>query len=324
MKPARWGLMAGAAAMAAIILGSHQAQSADPVTIAVTAIVDHPALEAVRDGVRDELEAEGYSGTKLNFIYESAQGNPSTAAQIARKFVGENPTVIVPISTPSAQAVVAATQDIPVVFTAVTDPLDAKLVSNMEKPGGNVTGMSDQAPVGKQLALIREILPDVKTIGMPYNPGEANGVALMKLAKKEGEALGLKVIEAPATKSSDVLATCQSLIGKVDAIYVSTDNQIVSAFGSVVKVGVDNQIPVFAGDTNSVGRGAIAAVGFDYYDVGRQTGKIVVRILKGEKPGDISVQSVDTVQLFVNPGAAKAMGVTIPDAVMQRAKQVVQ
>jgi putative ABC transport system substrate-binding protein len=324
MKPARWGLMAGAAAMAAIILGSHQAQSADPVTIAVTAIVDHPALEAVRDGVRDELEAEGYSGTKLNFIYESAQGNPSTAAQIARKFVGENPAVIVPISTPSAQAVVAATQDIPVVFTAVTDPLDAKLVTNMEKPGGNVTGMSDQAPVGKQLALIREILPDVKTIGMPYNPGEANGVALMKLAKKEGEALGLKVIEAPATKSSDVLATCQSLIGKVDAIYVSTDNQIVSAFGSVVKVGVDNQIPVFAGDTNSVGRGAIAAIGFDYYDVGRQTGKIVVRILKGEKPGDIAVQSVDTVQLFVNPGAAKAMGVTIPDAVMQRATQVVQ
>jgi putative ABC transport system substrate-binding protein len=159
---------------------------------------------------------------------------------------------------------------------------------------------------------------------MPYNPGEANGVALMKLAKKEGEALGLKVIEAPATKSSDVLATCQSLIGKVDAIYVSTDNQIVSAFGSVVKVGVDNQIPVFAGDTNSVGRGAIAAIGFDYYDVGRQTGKIVVRILKGEKPGDIAVQSVDTVQLFVNPGAAKAMGVTIPDAVMQRATQVVQ
>jgi putative ABC transport system substrate-binding protein len=324
MMRARWGLMAGAAAQAAQILGSGPAQSADPVTIAVTAIVDHPALNAVRDGVRDELEAEGYSGAKLNFIYESAQGNPSTAAQIARKFIGEDPAVIVPISTPSAQAVVAATQDIPVVFTAVTDPLDAKLITNMEKPGGNVTGMSDQAPVGKQLALMREILPNVKTIGMPYNPGEANGVALMKLAKKEGEALGLKVIESPATKSSDVLAACQSLIGKVDAIYVSTDNQIVSAFGSVVKVGVDNQIPVFAGDTSSVGRGAIAAIGFDYYDVGRQTGKIVVRILKGEKPGDIAVQSVDTVQLFVNPGAAKAMGVTIPDAVMQRAKQVVQ
>jgi len=325
MKRSRWGLMASAAALAAILFAADQVRSADPVTIAVTAIVEHPALDAVRDGVRDELEAQGYvQGKDLTFIYESAQGNPATAAQIARKFVGENPTVIVPISTPSAQAVVAATQDIPVVFTAVTDPLDAKLVSNMEKPGGNVTGMSDLAPIAKHLALIREILPNAKVIGMPYNPGEANGVALLNLVKKEAPALGFTVIEAPAAKSSDVMTATQSLIGKVDAIYVSTDNQIVSAFASVVKVGVDNQIPVFAGDTDSVSRGAIAAIGFDYYDVGRQTGKIVVRILKGEKPGDIAVQGVDTVQLFVNPGAAKAMGVTIPDAVLQRAKQVVQ
>jgi putative ABC transport system substrate-binding protein len=238
--------------------------------------------------------------------------------------VGENPTVIVPISTPSAQAVVAATQDIPVVFTAVTDPLDAKLVTNMEKPGGNVTGMSDLAPIAKHLALIREILPNAKVIGMPYNPGEANGVALLKLVKKEAPALGFTVIEAPAAKSSDVMTATQSLIGKVDAIYVSTDNQIVSAFASVVKVGVDNQIPVFAGDTDSVARGAIAAIGFDYYDVGRQTGKIVARVLKGEKPGDIPVQGVETVQLYVNPGAAKAMGVAIPDAVLQRAKKIIQ
>jgi putative ABC transport system substrate-binding protein len=325
MKRSRWGLMAGAAALAAMMFGAYQAQSADPVTVAVTAIVEHPALDAVRDGVRDELEAEGYvQGKDLTFIYESAQGNPATAAQIARKFVGENPAVIVPISTPSAQAVVAATQDIPVVFTAVTDPLDAKLVSNMEKPGGNVTGMSDLAPIAKHLALIREILPNAKVIGMPYNPGEANGVALLNLVKKEAPAQGFTVVEAPAVKSSDVLAAAQSLVGKVDAIYVSTDNQIVSAFESVVKVGVDNQIPVFAGDTDSVKRGAIAAIGFNYYDVGRQTGKIVVRVLKGEKPGDIAVQGVETVELHVNPGAAKAMGVTIPDAVLQRAKQVVQ
>jgi putative ABC transport system substrate-binding protein len=325
MKRSRWGLMAGAVALAALTAGADQAQSADPVTVAITAIVEHPALDAVRDGVRDELKAEGYTeGKDLTVVYESAQGNPGTAAQIARKFVGENPAVIVPISTPSAQAVVSATQEIPVVFTAVTDPLDAKLVSSMEKPGGNVTGMSDMAPVGKQLALIHEILPNAKTIGMPYNPGEANGVTLLNLAKKEATGLGFTIIEAPAAKSSDVLAATQSLVGKVDAIYVSTDNQIVSAFESVVKVGTDNQIPVFAGDTDSVARGAIAAIGFDYYDVGRQTGKIVVRVLKGEKPGDIPVQGVETVQLFVNPGAAKAMGVTLPDAVMQRATKVVQ
>jgi putative ABC transport system substrate-binding protein len=206
----------------------------------------------------------------------------------------------------------------------VTDPLDAKLVTNLEKPGGNVTGVRDTAPIAKQLALIREILPNAKVIGMPYNPGEANGVALLNMVKKEAPALGFSVVEAAAPKSSDVMAAAQSLVGKADVIYVSTDNQIVSAFASVVKVGVDNKLPVFAGDTDSVPRGAIAAIGFDYYDVGRQTGKIVVRVLKGEKPGDIAVQDVGTLQLFVNPGAAKAMGVTIPDAVMQRAKKVVQ
>ncbi|MFZ5789634.1 MAG: ABC transporter substrate-binding protein [Pseudomonadota bacterium] len=325
MKRSRWGLAAGAAILAGGLAGLQPAQAADQVFVAVTAIVEHPALDAVRDGVRDELKAEGYEeGKNLKFVYESAQGNPATAAQIARKFVGEKPDVIVPISTPSAQTAVAATQDIPIVFTAVTDPLDAKIVSNMEKPGGNVTGMSDFAPIAKHLALIREIMPNAKTLGMPYNPGEANGVALLNAVKKEAPALGFAVVEAPAPKSSDVLAATQSLVGKADAIYVSTDNQIVSAFESVVKVGVDNKIPVFAGDTDSVARGAVAALGFNYYDVGRQTGKMVVRVLKGEKPGDMPVESVETTELFVNPGAAEKMGITIPDAVVARAKQVVK
>ena len=127
--------------------------------------------------------------------------------------------------------------------------------------------------------------------------------------------MGMEIVEAPATKSADVLAAAQSLVGKVDVIYVPTDNTIVSAFESVIKVGMDNQIPVYAGDTNSVPRGAIAALGFNYHDVGRQTGKIVLRVLKGEKPGDIAVEGVEITELAVNPGAAKKMGVTIPDAV---------
>ncbi len=133
---------------------------AEDAFVAVTAIVEHPALDAARDGVRDELKAAGYEeGKNLKFTYESAQGNPGTAVQIAQKLVGESPTVIVPISTPSAQAVISATSDIPVVFTAVTDPLGAKLVANLEKPGGNVTGMSDLSPIGKQLELIHQIVP---------------------------------------------------------------------------------------------------------------------------------------------------------------------
>jgi len=293
--------------------------------VAVTAIVEHPALDACRDGVRDELKAAGFEeGKNLKFTYESAQGNPGTAVQIAQKLVGEAPSVIVPISTPSAQAVIAATSDIPVVFTAVTDPLGAKLISNLEKPGGNVTGMSDLSPIAKHLELIHQIAPNAKKIGMPFNPGEANAVTLVNLLKEKAAPMGMEIVEAPAPKSSDVQAAAQSLVGKADVIYVPTDNTIVSALEAVIGVGVDNKLPVFAGDTDSVKRGAIAAVGFDYYDVGRQTGKMVARILKGEKPGDIAVEGVEITQLFVNPGAAEKMGITIPEAVVAGAKEVVK
>jgi putative ABC transport system substrate-binding protein len=320
----RLGLMACAATLTCG-LGWIPAASAADVSVAVTAIVEHPALDACRDGIKDELEAAGFKdGENLAFTYESAQGNPGTAAQIARKFVGENPTVIVPISTPSAQAVIAATTDIPVVFTAVTDPVGAQLVTDMGHPGGNVTGMSDLSPIAKHLELIKEITPDAKMIGVPYNPGEANAVTLLDLIKSLAPAAGLEIVEAAAPKSSDVLAAAQSLVGKVDAIYVPTDNTIVSALEAVIKVGIDNQIPVYAGDTDSVKRGAIAALGFNYYDVGRQTGKIVVRVLNGENPGDIAVEGVEITELYVNPGAAAQMGVTLPEATVGRAKEVVK
>jgi putative ABC transport system substrate-binding protein len=293
-------------------------------TVAVTAIVEHPALDAARNGIKDELAAAGYEqGHNLDFVFESAQGNPATAAQIARKFVGDAPDVIVPISTPSAQAVVGATRDIPVVFTAVTDPVGAKLVPNLERPGGNVTGMSDLSPIGLHLDLIREIAPEAERLGVIYNPGEANSVTLLELIRQEAPARGLEIVEAAAPRSADVLPAAQSLVGNVDAIYVPTDNTVVTALEAVVKVGTDNQLPVFAGDTDSVPRGAIAALGFNYYDLGRQTGKIVARVLEGANPGDIPVEGVQITELYVNPGAAEAMGVTIPPELLERAKFVV-
>jgi putative tryptophan/tyrosine transport system substrate-binding protein len=293
-------------------------------TVAVTAIVEHPALDAARNGIKDELAAAGYEqGHNLDFVFESAQGNPATAAQIARKFVGDAPDVIVPISTPSAQAVVGATRDIPVVFTAVTDPVGAKLVPNLERPGGNVTGMSDLSPIGLHLDLIREIAPEAERLGVIYNPGEANSVTLLELIRQEAPARGLEIVEAAAPRSADVLPAAQSLVGNVDAIYVPTDNTVVTALEAVVKVGTDNQLPVFAGDTDSVPRGAIAALGFNYYDLGRQTGKIVARVLEGANPGDIPVEGVQITELYVNPGAAEAMGVTIPPELLERAQFVV-
>jgi putative tryptophan/tyrosine transport system substrate-binding protein len=298
---------------------------AEDVTVAVTAIVEHPALDAARDGVKEALEAAGYKeGENLKFLYESAQGNPATAAQIARQFAGEGPDVIVPISTPSAQAVVSATKDIPVVFTAVSDPLGAQLVKDMDKPGGNVTGLSDMSPVAEHLALIKEILPEAKTIGYLYNSGEANSVSLLAVLKAEAEKAGLTVVESAATKSAEVQGAARALVGRADAIYIPTDNTIISALEGAVAVAEEAKLPLFTADTDSVSRGAIAALGFNYKDVGRQTGEIVVRILKGENPGDIAVKVAAGTDLVVNKGAAAKMGVTLPEAVVGRATHVIE
>ena len=299
--------------------------NAKDVSVAVTAIVEHPALDAARDGVKDALAAAGYKeGENLKFTYQSAQGNPATAAQIARQFIGEAPDVIVPISTPSAQAVVSGTRDIPVVFTAVSDPVGAQLVKSMEKPGGNVTGLSDLSPVADHVKLIKEVAPNVKTIGFLYNSGEANSISLLeglKVAAKEG---GLEVVESAATKSAEVQGAARALIGKADLIYIPTDNTIISALEGAVSVAEEAKIPLMTADTDSVSRGAFIALGFNYYDVGKQTGEVVVRILKGEKPGDIPVNVAAGTDLVVNLVAAKKMGIEIPQAVIDRASKVIK
>ena len=310
---------AALAALALVLIAP--AEAADTKSVAITQIVEHPALDACRKGVEDELKAQGI---EVTWTYESAQGNPGTAAQIARKFLGQAPDAIVAISTPSAQTVVAATKDIPVIFTAVTDPVGAKLVADPKKPGANVTGMSDLSPIAKHLDLIARITPNAKKIGVISNPGEANSVTLVGLLKEHAPARGMTIVEAAAPRSNDVLAAARSLVGKVDAIYVPTDNTVVSALEGVIKTGIENKLPVYAGDTDSVPRGAIAALGFNYYDVGRQTGTILARVLKGEKPGDIAVQGVEKTELAVNPKSAEAMGVTIPADVVAEAKTVVQ
>lgn len=298
---------------------------ADDVTVAVTAIVEHPALDAARNGVRDALAAAGYKeGENLKFVFESAQGNPATAAQIARQFAGDEPNVIVPISTPSAQAVVSSTRDIPVVFTAVSDPLGAQLVRNMDKPGGNVTGLSDMSPVGEHIALIKEILPNVKTIGYLYNSGEANSVSLLAALKAEAEKAGITIVESAATKSAEVQGAARALVGRADAIYIPTDNTIISALEGAVAVAEESKLPLFTADTDSVSRGSIAALGFNYYDVGKQTGEIVVRVLKGENPGDIAVKTAAGSDLVINKSAAAKMGVTLPASVVSRANKVIE
>ena len=312
--------------LALAVAGIASPALAADVTVAVTSIVEHPALNAVRDGVKEALAAAGFKDGAggFHFVFETAQGKPEIAAQIAKKFVGDDVSVIVAISTPSAQGAVAATKDIPIIFSAVTDPLAAQLVASLKKPGANVTGVSDMSPITEQFALVREISPKVKTLGVIFNPGETNSVVLVKRLKEVAGGAGVTVVESPATKSGEVKQAALALVGKVDAIYIPTDNTVVSALEAAVAVAEENKIPLYMGDTDSVARGAIASVGFNYHDVGVDTGKIVARVLKGEKPGDIDVGFATGTNLVVNKGAAAKMGVTITDAVLKRAVKVIE
>nr|WP_246182559.1 ABC transporter substrate-binding protein [Pandoraea pneumonica] len=297
----------------------------DTKSVAVLAIVEHPALDAIRDGARDELKAEGYEvGKNLKWEYQSAQSNVSTAAQIARKFVGDKPDAIIGIATPTAQAVVAATKTVPLVYSGVTDPVAAQLVKSWDASGTNVTGVSDKLPLDKQVALIKRVVPNAKRVGMVYNPGEANSVVVVNELKKLLPAAGLTLVEAAAPRTVDISSAANSLVGKVDVIYTNTDNNVVSAYESLVKVANDRKIPLVASDTDSVKRGAIAALGINYYDLGRQTGKVVVRILKGEKPGAIASQTSSNLELFVNTAAAAKQGVTLSDDLVKEAKTVIK
>ncbi|MDS0791751.1 ABC transporter substrate-binding protein [Burkholderia pseudomultivorans] len=310
-------ITAGVAALA--LAGAAHAQ-----TVKVLSIVDHPALDAIRDGVRAELKAEGYGDDKLKWEYQSAQGNTGTAAQIARKFVGDQPDVIVAIATPAAQAVVAATKSVPVVYSGVTDPVAAQLVKGWGPSGTNVTGVSDKLPLDRQVALIKRVVPKAKTVGMVYNPGEANSVVVVKELKELLVKQGMTLKEAAAPRTVDIGPAAKSLIGKVDVIYTNTDNNVVSAYEALVKVANEAKIPLVAGDTDSVKRGGIAALGINYGDLGRQTGKVVARILKGEKPGAIASETSSNLELFVNTGAAAKQGVTLSPDLVKEAKTVIK
>ena len=310
---------------ASLLAAASLVQADDPRVVAITQIVEHPALDAVHEGVKDELAERGYrEGENLRLMHESAQGNSALASQIARKFVGENPDVIVAIATPSAQTVAAAARNVPVVFSAVTDPIAAKLVQSWEAPGANITGVSDMLPIEKHLDMLQRAVPDAKRIGTVYNPGEANAAALIELLEERLQARGMELVKGAATKTSEVLGAARSLVGKADAIYLTTDNTVISAAEAVISVGERSKIPVFAADTATVERGAVAALGFNYYNHGRQTGAMVARVLEGAGTADMPVETMEELDLYVNPEAAERMGVTLPEDLIQEAVKVVK
>lgn len=296
-----------------------------PVVVAITQIVPHPSLDLIRQGIEDELRDQKVACT---IEFENAQGNIATATQIAQKFVSQKPAVIVPITTPSAQAtyavVSASAKNIPVVFAAVNDPVAAKLVPDMTKAGKGITGLSDLPPIADQVALIEEILPNIKKVGVVYNPGESNSAALLEIFEKALAQRRITLVRATAANMVDVTAATKSLVGKVDAIYIPNDNTVVAALEALLRVTRDNGIPVFCADPESVKQGCLGTVAHSQYGLGRQAGKMVAKVLSGIDIQTLPVETPTEVEMSLNRDTADALNITLPEAVVKRAKHVIK
>ncbi|WP_201582802.1 ABC transporter substrate-binding protein [Psychrobacter jeotgali] len=293
-------------------------------TLAITQIVEHPSLDEIRRGIVEELADNGYvENQNLTINFQSAQANLGTAGQIAKQFAGDNPDAIVAISTPSAQSLVTSTTTIPIIYTAISDPLAAKLIDVNDKPvQDNLTGLSSQLPIEPQLDLIQKIAPNAKTIGYVYSPGEANSVAVLNQLKAAAPARGLQILDLTANRPTDVAMATRSLDGRADVIYTSLDNNVVSAFEAMANAANELKIPVIASDEFSVRRGATAALGVNDYDFGRVTGKMVYRVLDGEKVSSIKPQVMNELTLYISPKHAKAQGVNLPADILNDAINV--
>lgn len=299
--------------------------AAERIKIGITQIVEHPALDAARKGFIDQMAELGYvEGKNVEYDIQSAQGDMSIAQTIAQKFVTDGVDMILALATPSAQAAANVTDTIPILITAVTDPVAAGLVDSIDVPGGNVTGTSDLTPVAKQLELIQRIKPSVKRIGVVYNAGEINSVVQVDLAKQIAKDMGISIIDAPAANSGGVFQAAQSLVGRVDAIYVPTDNTVASSIESVIMVAESAGLPLVVGEEGMVRRGSLGTVGIDYYQLGRQTARMAVEVLNGASPAAMPIQYLDSDALIINLQAAKAMGIQVPDDVIADAAIVIE
>ncbi|MFZ0577540.1 MAG: ABC transporter substrate-binding protein [Psychrobacillus psychrotolerans] len=280
--------------------------------VGVTQIVEHPSLNAAYEGFQKAIED---AGLEVEYQYENAQNDNSLNSTIANNLVNSGADLIFANSTPSAQAVAALTEDIPIVFTSVTNAVDAELVDSMESPGGNVTGTVDTQPdaIPNTIAFLKNEL-DAKNVGMVFNAGEQNSRSSVDAVKEEMAKVGLNVVEASVSTSAEVKQATESLIGKVDSLYIITDNTVVSALESVVDVANEHKLPMMVGEFDSVKRGGLGAYGFEFYDIGYEAGEMAVKILKGEnKPADLAVQYPQNLKFVLNKDTVDALGIEVKD-----------
>lgn len=288
--------------------------------VAIAQYVSHPSLDATAQGIKDVLEESEHN---FEIEEQNAQADQATMNNIVGGFAGDdNLDAIAPIATPVAIAAATTITDTPIVFSAVTDPVDAKLVPDWETPGENITGISDMNPVDQQLQLILDVVGDVEVIGIPYSSAESNSVVQVDAAKAAAEDLGVEIQEVAVTNTSEVAQGVESF-NNVDAIYVPTDNTVVSGLETVISYGIDNQVPVFAAESDSVERGTIGTYGLNYYEHGRQAGEMILSLVTGEAElanTPPARAAEEALEYTFNLEAAEQMGVEIPQDLLDQAK----
>lgn len=293
-------------------------------TVGIVQLVEHRALDAANKGFVDGLSAQGFKENQnITFDRQNAQADQANLQNIAQRFVANKVDLICAIATPSAQTVANATKDIPIVGTAITDYEAAKLVETNQKPGGNVTGTTDMNPIKEQVELMLAIKPDIKTIGTVYSASEVNSQLQIKILKEILAAHNIKLVEATVSTVNDIQQAAQSLIGKVDAVYVPTDNVIASAMPTLIALTNEAGLPVFCGEGALVEAGGLATVGIDYYKLGYQTGLMAARILSGkEKPATMPIEALKETKTVINETAAQKLGIKIPEDILKTAELV--
>lgn len=285
----------------------------------------NPGIDAIKEGFINEMTILGYKdNVNIKYSFGNSQGDNSVAQSIAKKFINDKCDIIFAITTPTAQICAKEIKGtkIPLVFGAVTDPVSAGLVNSLDRPGGNITGTSDKWPTSAQFDLLLQLVPSIKRIGVIYNPGETNSEFNMKEIEQVCKNKNLQLIKVSVSNTNEVYAAAKSLVGRIDAFYVSADNTVITAMDAIVKVSEKYRIPLLPGVSSNIEQGGFGTLGPNYFDIGVETAKIVDRIIKGEKPSMIPVTTAKKNEYFFNLNSAKKTGVVIPEYLLKKASKI--
>ncbi len=315
-------IIAGALLLSALGMAGCQTKTDGVTRIGVNQFMVHEALDASRQGFLDGLKEKGYEeGKNIEIEYQNAQGEQPTALAISQDFVNSKKDLIFAIATSSAQASYNATKEIPIIITAVTDPVDAGIAKSFEKSETNVTGTSDGVPIGPQIDILMKVLPETKTIGVIYNTSEANSILQVDLLKAEAANRGLTIKDVGVTNLNDVNSVLPTALDAIDVLYTPTDNTIASAYALIVKMATDKNVPVFCAEDAGVRAGGLISAGLDYYQLGVETGLMAAQIIEGSKPSDLAISTMKNPVVVINEDTAQKLGVTFPSDILETAKK---